>query len=651
MPPKHRPSKVLVPTHERALVQVDVHRTGMTAAAVRVSEVRDDGRRFRRLAQPWQDMAFTYYHTVPECWYAAQYYARSLSLVRLYAAKKDDQGEVNELPASDEASKLLNRIQDPGGGTSQLLAAYGRLRFLVGEGFLICTQERGGERWEFLSSKELRVYQDNKRYVRVRAPGLDPEELDEMPDDQLPTEDLQPGADTQLSTMERNTAAVWRLWNRDPEYSWWADAPTRAVLDLFEELLLLQLAVRARAKSRLAGAGILLLAQELDFGPPDKNAAPEDSSQDPFMARLQKAMVTPIKDPGSAMAVVPIIAKIPADQMQNAALHLKLHDPKETYPEEGLRQECIRRIATGLDMPQEILLGMADVNHWGSWQIDESSYKTHIRPVIQQLCSDLTALYLRPAAELEGYDGWEDLVVGFDAAELVNHPDRAKDAKDLHAAGAISYEALREASGFKDQDEMSDKDERATWLALQFKDPQMLPESIRPEVQKAATPGDVPPGQPPDQQQEPQTKDQTPDEQAQKQADTQQATAASLFQEYTDRSANTVAAVAALASLRAREIAGSRLRSRVNGEHKGTSNVELARAVGADRVRELGLTASGLVEGSTVLFRQILGELEVEPQTTHKLAQLVEEHAARSLFDEMTTPLSDQFLEYIRRVV
>lgn len=626
MPPKSRRAEVYAPRDEAVAVR--------GASMQMSSETRADGRRFRRLSQPWQDQAFTYYHTVPECWYAAQYYARSLSMVRVFAARKDDQGEIKELKADDPASELLSRIQDPGGGTSALFAAYGRLRFLVGEGYLVCTREPGGDRWEFLSAKELRVYQDNKRYVRVRAPGLDPEELDELDDDELVAEELKPGPETAPSSLKRNEAAVWRLWNRDPEYSWWADAPTRAVLDLFEELLLLQLAVRARAKSRLAGAGILLLAQELDFGPPDATAATEDPQVSPFMARLQKAMVTPIKDPGTAMAVVPVVATIPAELMESAAKLIKIHDPKETYPEEGLRQECIRRIATGLDMPQEILLGMADVNHWGSWQIDETSYKTHIRPVIQQLCSDLTSSYLRPAAEAEQIEDWESLLVGYDAAELVNHPDRGKDAKDLRDRGGISLEALREATGFGDSDAMDlESDDGKLWLATQFKDASLLPEGVAPEPQ-ATTAQDVPPGQPPEQQGPPDTKPQEPDS---VQAN-QEKTAA-------------VAAAAAFAGLRARELAGSRLRSRVNGDYKQVPNHELASTLGERKVAELGLTAAGLVQGSTDLFESVLpSHMDVDAETARRLGELVRAHAAKHLFEE-TPGFPDTLLSYIRRVV
>lgn len=638
------PSKIVAPNGDRA----EINPAALTAAGVRLAEERNDGRRFRRIQQPWQQTVFTYYHTVPECWYAAQYYARSLSMIRVFAARKDDSGEIKELPASDPASKLLARIQDPSGGTAQLFSSYGRLRFLVGEGFLVCSDDYGTERWEFLSSRELRVYDDTNKYIRVRAPGLDPEDLEDLGDDDLlkdgMSEELEPGQITPLpATGAPTKAVVWRLWRRDPEFSSWADAPTRAVLDLFEELLLLQLAVRARAKSRLANAGILLLAQELDFGPIGAKIPGEDQKQDPFMAVLQDAMVTPIKDPGTAKAVVPIVGRIPAELIDRAYALIKIHDPKETYPEEGLRKECIWRIATGLDMPQEVLLGMSDVNHWGSWQIDESSFKQHIRPVCQELVDDLTSVYLRPAAKLDGIEDWQSLVVGYDPAELVNHPDKSKDAKELRALGALSLESVREATGFRDSDKLDlESDDGKIWLATQFGDPQMLPEAMRPEIQEPVTTSDdAPDGDPQDKEEPERPEDEDADQDEQQVQENEKENVA----------AAAVVAAAALTGLRARELAGSRLRSKVNGEYKQVENVDLVVAVGAERVHNLGLTASGLVAGAGELFRRsLVDDHGLEEAAALKLAELVESYSARNLFDPLAA-LPDQFAGFVRRVV
>lgn len=630
----------------------------LTASAVRPAQEGRDSRKYKRITQEWQAAVFTYYHTIPECWYGAQFYARSLSQLRLFVGRRDEQGEVKELPKTDPASKLLDRIRDPSGGKSQLLASYGRLRFLVGECFLVCTIENGVERWEALSNREIRQYDSDsssvgpRRYVRVRAPGLDPEDLaDEGEDEDLQDSDVQPlqdGQSTQLKTPARGVtqAVVWRLWRRDPEYSSWADAPTRSVLDLFEELLLLQLTVRARLKSRLANAGILLLASELDFGPADNKTDSEDQKSEPFMEKLQRAMVTPIKDPGSARQVVPIVGRIPAEFIDKAYALIKIHDPNEKIIETEQIDKLLFRIATGLDMPAEQLLGMGDVNHWGTWQIDEASFKQHIRPVAQELVDDVTSAYLIPAAMLDdSIENPQDLVVGYDPAALVNHPDKSKDAKELRALGAVSLEAVREATGFDDNDAIDwESDDpkvefdRQIWLASTFGDPQLLPESIRPEKPEPVAPADgTPPGDPQDKQ--PPEQDQAKqDEQQQQQNERDQIAAAAVI------------ASAALTSRRARELAGSRLRSRVNGDHRDVPNTDLAAAVGQEKVEQMGLTAAALVDGAADLFTRHLVDEGVEPRTAEKLAQMVEQYSARTLFEELGR-LPDTFGSYVRRVI
>ncbi len=304
----------------RALVTKE---DAVTAAAEKIT--RPDAPKLRRLNQPWQQEAFGYYNTVGECWYAAQFYARSLAKLRLFPATIDESGQIEPIEnPNDPAAQLLDQIQDPGGGRSQLLSSYGRLMFLIGEAYLTVTNKNDVQQWEMLSPNELRI-QPGAGYQRLRAPGLPVEQLENAPDD----------AFEPIETEGVNSAVVYRTWRRHPEYSWLADAPTKAVLNLFEELLLLQLAVRARAKSRAAGAGLLYVAEELSFGDPSgKND--DDPKSDTFLRDLEEAMISPVKDPGSASAVVPMVVRGPARigevNAKDALFHIQLHDSMETYP-------------------------------------------------------------------------------------------------------------------------------------------------------------------------------------------------------------------------------------------------------------------------------------------------------------------------------
>lgn len=593
----------------------------LVAAAERVTGL--NANKLQRLIQPWQQDAFRFYATLGEIWYASQFYARALSKLRIYVGEKDAQGEVTEIEdLNNPAIGLLDRVQDPGGGRSQLLGAYGRLMFLTGEGYLTVTAGVGGEeQWEFLSCNELRVQSDN-RYLRVRAPSMNPEELWSIEDD----------AFEPLPGDGKKTAVVYRMWRKSPEFSYLADSPLRAVLDLCDELLLLQLSVRARAKSRIAGAGLLLVSADLSFPSPD-GANDEDPKVDPFQQRLQEVMSAAIRDPGSAAQVVPPVIRVPTEMIKDgsAVRHIQLHDPTQTYPEEGLRSEIIRRIATGLDLPPEILLGMSDANHWTAWQIDDQTWTAHLQPVAQQLVDDFTSAYLRPAAREAGIQGWESLVVGYDAAEVVNHPDRLKDSVDLWDRGTISSAKLREAAGFNDDDKPTEE-EHQEWLAIKLRDPLLIEgdgAEATPEEDDASEVIDEPPSE-------------------------------ELLEDEDSPNVNAAAVVGAaeLAFQRARELAGSRLRTRSNGHQDcrtdidGLNNRLVASALGAERAEKIGSpNARALVAGAGEAFSDVAVSFGVPEPGARRLATMIEEHAARSLFDANPGLLPPSFRAYVERLL
>ena len=410
-------------------------KNALTASGQRVT--RKDGDNVRRLIQPWQARAFGFYDELGEIKYAAQFYSRALSKLRLYAAEIDEDGEIVETEDATAKAELA-RIQDPGGGRSTLLASYGRLMFLAGECLLFVSRdpETKIEQWEFLSTDELRIM--GSSYTRYRAPQLGADEYTPPVDDA----DFEPVGDKE--------AVAYRIWRRHPRYSSLADSTMQGVLTICEELVLLTRVIRARAVSRTAGAGLLLLPDTVSPAPPQAGKD-EDMLEDPFMADLIEAMTTPIMDEGSASAVVPMVLRGDKEAL-DAVRHLQLVDPLQLYPETGLRMELIKRLAIGLDMPAEVLTGMADVNHWGSWQVDEQTWKAHLQPVAQYLVDDLTSAFYRPQLRQLKVANWERHIIGYDAAEVINHPDRTKDAKDLHDRAVIGDEALREAGGFDDED-------------------------------------------------------------------------------------------------------------------------------------------------------------------------------------------------------
>lgn len=594
----------------------------ITAGAARVVPNVDIAELAWRQTQGWQQAAFGFYDTDGACWYASQFYSRALAKVRLFAAKKDENGEVTELPEDSWAAQQMERLRDPGGGRSQLMTSFGRLMFLIGEGYLVASETPDGEQWEFLSPSEIRVVPGGESYQRVRYPGTTPMVLKDAGSDVLeppPTDD-------------GDVVVVYRVWRRHPQFSWLPDAPMRSVLGLFEELALLQLAVGARAKSRAAGSGILLRAAEITWGAPDGQN--DDSPQtDRVAQRLQDAIVRPITNPGTASAAAPIILEAPADMIKEDSVlrHISLSNPLETYPEENLRAELIRRIAIGLDLPPEILLGMADANHWTAWQIDDQTWTAHLQPIVQQLCDDLGAAMLRPLARQENQEDADELVVYYDAAEVVGHPDRAKDAKELNRAGLLSGEKTLEVCGFNADTDGMDDDEHAEWLAIQLRDPSL----IAGEEQAPGEEVDIADLGTPDQ------------EEAMEVEDTAVTAAAKIV------------GMGAVTLERCRELAGSRLVSMARKPSgcpscaesvKDMANSLVASAFGAEQIEAFQATPLALVAGGADGFQRTVESMGVKKAEARKMALMLEKQAADTLTLASPPKLPKGFETYARRV-
>src|SRR3990172_6784549 len=233
--PKRIPTRIFSPA--------DMRLGSLAGAAEEVHGVDADGRR-RRYLTDRQRQALQFYDLLAECFYPAHFYSRMLSRVRLFPAIREGDGDPKEIE-DPAAQKVLARIQDPGGGQAQWKSAYGRLMFLIGEGYLTVTEEDGAESWEFLSPAEI-VPTGEGRFQRIKDFGQR-EELTEAPSQEA---------------LSEGSIRVWRLWRKHPLHSDRADAPTFPVLPLFEYLMLLQKAARAQALSRIVGSGLLVIADE-----------------------------------------------------------------------------------------------------------------------------------------------------------------------------------------------------------------------------------------------------------------------------------------------------------------------------------------------------------------------------------------------------
>lgn len=571
-----------------------------------------------RTSLPWQERALAYYDMIGELHFASQFYARPLSRLKLGVGFVNPEDGVVEPILDGPAVDLLERVQDPGGGRTVMLSTYGQLMFIVGECFMLNTidPDTAEERWEIVSTDELRFDQQASSYTRRRVPGRG-EELKAAPD-----EDFEPVDDE---------AIVYRLWKRHPRYSGWADAPMRAVLDVAEELVMLTLAVRARARSRLAQSGILYVPNELSPQPVNV-IGDEDAEADPFLDDLTTHFVTPIEDEGTAAAVVPFVVRGPAKigdvAAKDAFFHIATHDLAETYPEAQLREEAVKRMALGLDMPPEALLGMTDANHWTAWQVQDEIWQSHLAPIAQQFVDDLTSIYLRPAAKEEGVDRAEDLVVTYDAAEILTNPDRGKDATVLYDKRAIGKKPLRDAMGFEDED-APDEEELNEMLAVALRDPTFITgEAPEPEIIEVETPQIPNEGEPPEPSRN--------------------------GSEAPVQASARVLGAAEMALARCREVAGSRLRSKYRQRAEmrvadGKPNAEIASILGPVTLGNLGADPLDLVSEGSSAFVGLLVQWGHSEREAAALGTMLETYAARTLFEDRSPAAPAGFAGFLSR--
>jgi hypothetical protein len=160
--------------------------------------------------------------------------------------------------------------------------------------------------------------------------------------------------------------------------------------------------------------------------------------------------------------VVPLLVRLPG-QYAAAVRHISLATAFDAKILD-LRESAIRRLAVGLDLPPEVVLGLADVNHWTAWAVEEGAVKLHVEPKMEVICDALTVGYLRPALAAAGADP-DSAVVWYDASDLRVRPDRSQTSLALYDRGELNGDAARRENGFDDGD-APDMEELRTQLVI-----------------------------------------------------------------------------------------------------------------------------------------------------------------------------------------
>lgn len=275
----------------------------------------------------WQREAWELRNEIPEFRFAGDRVARGCGRFKLFIAKRPDTAgaeptRVTEGPAYDVSEMLFGDLSATQHGL------YNAARHLTfnGESMLIISDTENGYSWKPASVTELTG--QGKSWKRNN------------------------GIESTNLNIDRDR--VVRCWRPDPEFSGLADCPARAVLPVARTLRGLAKRTAAEIDSRLAGAGVVLF-------PDDATVMPGQGQTD-LVEAFVESMLTPIQDPESAAALVPLILKMRAESIEKVK-HISFATPlDEKLPE--MESNAIRRIGLGMDSPPETLLGISSANHW-----------------------------------------------------------------------------------------------------------------------------------------------------------------------------------------------------------------------------------------------------------------------------------------------
>lgn len=413
----------------------------------------------RRANSEWQTHCWEYYDLIGEIKYAVRLMGAVISRIRIYGAYVTDDNMAPSPIASVESvddelkadvARTVKLLATGPGGMGGLLSAAAKNLFVTGECYLVQQPARVGsafsrDTWQIRSVDEVVALQDGRvqsyKIKKTRDAKKESEYIY-----------LKPGT------------FVARIWNMHPRYSDEADSSMRGLIELMDELLLLNKDARATIKSRL-NAGILLLPDDLSNisqidgvtiieGEEIQDESPDDTED--FEEELQVAMLTPISDEGSASAVVPLIIRGPAEAIEKVR-HFTTSRAFDAHHSQRA-DKVLDRILAGLDIPKELVAGIADSKYANATVVQESLLTDHVEPMVLQLVDSLTTVFLKPALRSFGWSEKEidNVVLWYDPSAVATKPSKAEAADRGYSHRTISGKAWRKANGFTEADAPSE---------------------------------------------------------------------------------------------------------------------------------------------------------------------------------------------------
>lgn len=407
--------------------------------------------------QAWQTEAWGYFDSIPELKYSVWFLGNVMSKVRLFVGVRPvDDPDADPIPITDpkadvppalavRAQAELQRLKGPLGGLPEICREMNMNLEIAAECYLvgIGPHESGDEQdelgqpliieeaWDIRSVSEVRV-EEGKIKILTSPSDANPHELD-------------PENDTCI-----------RIWQRHPQWSMQADCNMRGVLDECEALVLLINQVKAEAKSRMGGGYFTIPNEVTDAaeGDPSEGEDGEEGPVNPVLLALYEGATDPIEDPSSAAAVAPTFLRGPAEFLKPEYVrHIAIGREASAVLESRI-QARVERLARGLNLPVETVLGHQQTTFANAEQVAADQFADHIYPRDVLLVDALTVSFLQPNLLDSGFD--QDLVdrvcVWFEPNDQIKQTDLAVTADEGYKLGVLSAEAWRRSKGWTEDD-------------------------------------------------------------------------------------------------------------------------------------------------------------------------------------------------------
>jgi hypothetical protein len=425
----------------------------LRATGMRITRMSSD--RMRALAgnrQSWQSLAWGYRDMIGELRFGLQFRARAISKTRFYVAELLDGDDDEPI-----AVELRNERDDDGEPTERAQ------RVTLSEDICLAAEQElkrlpldAGMSFTGIWSENFDVAGDCWLYGREDPDtGEDVWEIRafdavEIQGDQVTIKDEldQP---RRVDLSENSGEELYRLWIQHPRTPRLADSALNACMDSLEDITLAGREMRAASRSRIAANGIAFFPEGF-LERQNVKDDDETTKEDAFVTDLSATFLAPISNEGDAGAVVPAVMFASLEDIEGFRF---VRFDRETSPELIQRLDrALSRMAQSIDIPPEIITGMAEVNHWSAWQIDAATFTHYLEPSIRIMADSLTVAYLRHKLRTLGFPQEEirRIRVWYNAGQITENPNRRQDALDAYDRVAIGSPALRDALGFNDQD-------------------------------------------------------------------------------------------------------------------------------------------------------------------------------------------------------